>query len=45
MQVVVFVARNVAVRGGKLEDKEAGGGLGGRAQPLPASALSGGLTL
>ena len=42
--VVVF-ARSVAVRGGNLKNREAGGGLGGRAQRLPPSALAGGLTL
>ena len=41
--VVVVVASNVAVRGGNLKDKEAGGGLGARAQRLPPSALAGGL--
>ena len=42
--VVVF-ARSVAVRGGNLKNREAGGGLGGRAQRLPPTALAGGLTL
>ena len=42
--VVVVVARIVAVRGGNLKNKEAGGGLGGRAQRLPPSALARGWT-
>ena len=33
------------MRGGSLKNKEAGEGLGGRAQRLPPSALAGGLTL
>ena len=32
------------MRGGNLKMKEAGGGLGGRAQRRPPSALAGGLT-
>ena len=31
------------MRGGNLKDKEAGGGLGAKAQRLPPSALAGGL--
>ena len=42
--VVVAVATNVTVRGGNRKIKKAGGGLGGRVQRLPPSALGGGLT-
>ena len=43
LSLLLFL-RSVAVRGGNLKNKEAGGGLGGRAQRLPPSALAGGLT-
>ena len=42
--LLLLFARTVAVRGGNLKIKKAGGGLGGRAQRLPPSALAGGLT-
>ena len=42
--LLLLFARSVAVRGGNLKMKEAGGGLGGRAQRRPPSALAGGLT-
>ena len=42
--LLLLFARTAAVRGGNLKIKKAGGGLGGRAQRLPPSALAGGLT-